>query len=341
MSNNFSSPDVDLELALQLQQLVDGQCSPQQEAVLLDRLSHDERTQQLWEEITSNRSLLSDALAGWVDRTIDVRVAVLCDVAALVAPESSDSAQWLSQAVHDGEASEEQIAGLHRLVSTGHDETVIAALSSAQPMVAMQAIDAPHALVPAVVTAVAAIDEQRWLQMRQLDQGTANDVISADVLAWAAIGDVLQTAVRSPHHRADAARAGQAALQVIAASSTSASQPAAPLAPVAQPSWWQQVVRGRGIRFAGIGLATAGAAGLMLTLRTEVPAIVEDLSGDAESILAQLPEPAELTTLALLDDNSADVETIDGGTTTLVYFTAASNVTIIWVTDDDDAAQGT
>jgi hypothetical protein len=207
-----------------------------------------------------------------------------------------------------------------------------------------------------------------------------NDVEAA-APAVAAFAEALRVARDSAAFGRHAARAGDAALAAIAtleanaargtASAAAASHPAHGRAAVAPPapSLWQRL----GSLLGGLSAnslvpAGAAAAAVAVFLALSGPDAGSGSDGasgdgrvaDASTLAARKDEvvrflidaltpvalddnaAAPTAELAVIADNSADVEAIDAASTTLVFATASSNITVIWVSDTDRLAeQGT
>ncbi len=198
---------------------------------------------------------------------------------------------------------------------------------------------------------------------------------AALVRASASLREAFCAATDSPAFLRVAQRAGDAAaaaVVVIERNSARAAATAAIAPRTAQTAttqtpgargFWQVITAA--LSTARVPLALSAAAGALFFALREPPTSVgtapatdtsAELAGRElafkaaykaalfEELAPALPEPAPAAReLALLADNSSDVEAIDGVSTTMVFATQASNITVIWVDSDtdDDGEQGT
>ncbi len=183
-----------------------------------------------------------------------------------------------------------------------------------------------------------------------------------------AVTEVLLAFAASAEVEALGARAGAAALQAIAAEAAQGRAAAARTvaasvtATPAAPSLWARLRSAFTQGWLPLVGASAAAVAFLVVGRAPVDAVDAgaDTGADHAAKLAEfsdafvkavepmamanntaLPEHAELPVLA---DNGADVESIDAAGNTMVFQTAESNITIIWIAGLDDAAaeeQGT
>lgn len=208
----------------------------------------------------------------------------------------------------------------------------------------------------------------------------ADDGIFAELSFQAAharhAGEALRAAADSPQFMRLAERAGAAALQAITAvqMQDQAQREAKPATSStttslqATPSFFERLrgLFGRGLR-SGPGssaniaplLAASAALFAFVIIGKEAPAPTQPDPKHAANAFAALQQAfvdagtpqvmadnrsVPTTELAVIGDNSADVEAIDATGTTVVFSTAESNITVIWVAeldDETDKEQGT
>ncbi len=172
------------------------------------------------------------------------------------------------------------------------------------------------------------------------------------------VGELLSAAADSAAFVALAARAGQSALQVIAAEQAHSAATAARTTPASSalvhssaraPSWWQgwAALARRALFPLAVGVAAVVAfVGVRGPSSSSPPtAALEqaflDVVGpqllDRDTTVAAVP-----VDLPLLADNAAVVEALDATASTQVFETPESHITVIWVADlgDDAAVQG-
>lgn len=183
------------------------------------------------------------------------------------------------------------------------------------------------------------------------------DVAGAD----RGIGEALAAFSASPQVARLAERAGAAALQAIAAEQENARRAARPAAGVqttqttvttTTTTLWARV---RQVFFDGlVPLAAAGAAAAaFFFIGTGEPQVATPAGGSQLAevqralmaalepvILASGLQASDVAELPVIEDNTADVEAIDATGTTMVFQTAASNITVIWVAGLDDEEPG-
>jgi len=188
-----------------------------------------------------------------------------------------------------------------------------------------------------------------------LQQGIAARVHVAG--ADRAVGEALQAFSTSPQVARLAERAGAAALQAIAATAENDARAAAPrpAATTTSVSLWARVrlVFTQGF----VPLADASAAAVaFFAIGSGEPQVAGPEGGgrlaEVQRALYEALEPVVLAhnnvaaedELPVIADNTADVEAIDATGTTMVFETAASNITVIWVAgldEDERGEQGT
>jgi len=205
-------------------------------------------------------------------------------------------------------------------------------------------------------------DERELLALIGSDAGlldTLQDAVAARVDAAGAdrsIGEALAAFSASPQVARLAERAGAAALQAIAAEQENARRAARPTVVTTTTtttvSMWARVRQVFSQGFVPLAAAGAAAAAFFVIGTGEPQVATPDGGGHLaevqRSLMAAL-EPVILATglqatdgaeLPVIDDNTADVEAIDATGTTMVFETAASNITVIWVAGLDDEEPG-
>jgi hypothetical protein len=171
-------------------------------------------------------------------------------------------------------------------------------------------------------------------------------------------GEALRAAALSPVFLQHAERAGAAALQAIAAVQAQEQQArqqalakATTTTTTVAPTLFDRVRTLFGQGFAPLFAATAALLVFVVIGKSEPPTTTHpDASAFAalQKAFVDAAAPVVLadnhsvptTELAVLADNSADVEAIDATGTTMVFSTAESNITVIWVAGLDEE-QGT
>jgi hypothetical protein len=380
-----------------LSAFLDGELDAVAERDLLRRLEQEPGLQDALDALAETIASAQRALHQDNDE-VDVLAAVLAQLPAdeLDTAEAAESLAWL---VADGEASAAQVARLDTLLNQHPDETT-EALVDVQATQAVLAAPAQHDAIQAVLARVpdhvgarVARTERAWslaaggadgaLDAAEIEElaglcGGDSELLAAFEGAVAArvpggadhaFAEALLAFAESPEVERLAARAGAAALQVIAAEAAQAkAQAQAPVraALVETPSLWARL---RGVFGGGWVPALAATAAVLgvvvfrdgpagkptgpVTVATADTAtrtrdeltksFVDALEPVALANNTALPDAEELPVLA---DNGADVESIDAAGNTVVFQTAESNITVIWVAglDEDSGApqeQGT
>lgn len=180
------------------------------------------------------------------------------------------------------------------------------------------------------------------------------------------VGEALRAAVESPAFAALGARAGASALQVIGAEALRTASTQAPAATQAATpsttttlSWWSTAVAAlrRGLVPLAVGAAAVVAFALVRAPSTTQPTSSTTSSATTTTNSPQAVEQAFLeiagpkllggasspvASATLLADNAADVEALDATSSTQVFETPESHITVIWVADlgDDAAPEG-
>jgi hypothetical protein len=387
-----------LETMALLSAFLDGELDAVAERDLLRRLEQEPGLSDALDALADTIASAQRALHHDRD-DVDVLAAVLAQLPAdeLDSAEAAESLAWL---VADGEATAAQTARLDTLLNQHPDETTEALvdLQATQAVLAApaqhDAIQAVLARVPDHVGARVARTERAWslaagaadgaLDAAEIEElaglcGGDADLLSTFELAVAArtpggadhaFAEAMLAFAASPEVERLAARAGAAALQVIAAEAAQTSHAQAKqqtVRPAVEaPSLWARV---RGLFGNGLVPALAATAAVVgvvvsrdepvaqpdgpVTVATaDTPSrtrdeltksIVDALGPVALATNTALPDAEELPVLA---DNGADVESIDAAGNTVVFQTAESNITVIWVAglDEDSGApqeQGT
>lgn len=372
------SPERDA-LLMMLSAYLDGELSAADEARVMDALSQDEELLQAFEAMSAAR-VSSEALGLRPDEAQALTAAVVAATAPSETPATVDGALQLAQLALDGEGDHEQLqaARLDALLLekpafapavAGFVASAEAAHVAVSAVADVPAVRAGLRAVPDHVDAQVAARERLGLlasaalddallapEAGELDALLAARASDADtVVALAAslhVGEALTSAAASPAFTRLAARAGAAALQVLDAEEAQRQAAAArpkPAPEAAAPSLLASLwafLKGAG---APLGLAGAAAA-LFLLVQTGPASDKRDdqvASAQARKALFDalaknvLDDTAPAGDLPLLADNSADVEAIDATSSTVVFSTESSNITVIWVADAGDAEQGT
>lgn len=169
------------------------------------------------------------------------------------------------------------------------------------------------------------------------------------------IGDALRAAVETPAFLRDAEKAGAAALQAIAAlqqqaqaEQTKATKPTTSTSTsLRAPSLVDRVRQWFGQGAAPLFAASAALVAFVIIGKSEpvttthpdpgaFASLQEAFRAAAEPMLLADNRAVPNQNLSVLSDNAADVEAIDGTSTTMVFSTAESNITVIWVAGLDD-----
>lgn len=394
MSDAHPTPET---MAL-LSAFLDGELDAVAERDLLRRLEQEPGLSDALDALADTIASAQRALHHDRD-DVDVLAAVLAQLPAdeLDTAEATESLAWL---VADGEATAAQTVRLDTLLNQYPDETT-EALVDVQATQAVLAAPAQHDAIQAVLARVpdhvgarVARTERAWslaagaadgaLDAAEIEElaglcGGDAELLSTFELAVAArvpggadhaFAEALLAFAEDPEVERLAARAGAAALQVIAAEAAQTShaqtkqQTVRPA--VEAPSLWARV---RGLFGNGLVPALAATAAVVgVVVSRDEPAvqpdgpvavamadtpsrtrdeltksIVDALGPVALATNTALPDAEELPVIA---DNGADVESIDAAGNTVVFQTAESNITVIWVAglDEDSGApqeQGT
>jgi hypothetical protein len=378
-----------------LSAFLDGELSASEERDLLRRLDQDPSLQDALDDMAEQMAMTQrgiSALVGTLEGDIVSAVLAGLPEGAISGPEG---AAVLSALVADGEATAAQGARLNTLLAGDLSDPIAFAVTDT-----LAAVDATRVVInaPADVEALrlARLPELVGARVERTERGyalaaaTADGALNAaeesellglvgadadliDVVAAAvaartgasgvdrAIGEALCAFAESPVVTGLAARAGDAAMQVILATAAQEADAAAKAASAAAAttttastttaaasiSIWTRLVSWA--RQGVIPLAAASAAAFaFVAIGTGAP----DTAGpDNGSRLAEFRrslfealEPIALshnamlanTDLPVIDDNTADVQAIDAAGTTMVFQTAESNITVIWLAGLDD-----
>lgn len=380
MSDAHPTPET---MAL-LSAFLDGELDAVAERDLLRRLEQEPGLSDALDALADTIASAQRALHHDRD-DVDVLAAVLAQLPAdeLESAEAAESLAWL---VADGEATAAQAARLDTLLNQHPDETTEALvdLQATQAVLAApaqhDAIQAVLARVPDHVGARVARTERAWslaagaadgaLDAAEIEElaglcGGDSELLAAFESAVAArvpggadhaLAEALLAFAESPEVERLAARAGAAALQVIAAEAAQTSQAQAKptVRPIETPSLWARVRELFGNGLVPALAATAAVVGVVVyrdgpTVEPVAPngpvtvatadtatrtrdeltkSIVDALGPVALATNTALPDAEELP---VLSDNGADVESIDAAGNTVVFQTAESNITVIWV----------
>jgi hypothetical protein len=309
---------------------------------------------------------------------------ILGEIDAAAIPSSAGAALALGQSVVDGVASAGQTQRLHELIDAGFADATAGFVATvdvtrAATASAEVAVAAALARLPDHVMAKVERQERAWALTAgavdgQLSVAEAQELVGlagADADHYDAlvdahahslhVGEALRVAAESPAFVAAAEKAGAAALQAIFAVQKNESENA--LKPKASTSTTTAPSLGARLRSwftsgpVGPLVAATAAAGVFVVLSRPEPLTTASPDPGAFAALQQAfldaAAPVVLADnraleggeLAVIGDNSADVLAIDGTNSTVVFSTAESNITVIWVdgidADDDDKEQGT
>lgn len=405
-------------LRAMLSALLDGELSPDEEAVVHEALERDEGLVAELEALSAVR--LSSSAALRADEADTLLAGIMGAVAPAAVPSSEEGTLTLAQLAMDDALDDAAVSELERRLeqpgASAHRVAVEGLLASAELVHAGARAPADTPAVAAALSVVAGRVEARLADDERLGvlaSSWSDDALARDEAAeldglWGRlaaegaepwrhtraiksaehVGEALRAAAESPVFASLAARAGGAAMQAIEAERAAergtaragrAAEARAPLEASA-PSFVEVIWRALATVRAPLAWAGAAAA-LFVALRGPVPAsdTASGIDGDgslaaaagsmrtttttavttgapsptrasAEAERALMDElaralppevPAATTDLPILADNSAVVEALDATATTVVFATETSNITIIWIAEDDSTEQGT
>ncbi|MBI1946337.1 MAG: hypothetical protein HYS27_11600 [Deltaproteobacteria bacterium] len=368
-----SHPDRDA-LLMKISAYLDGELSAEDERLVLDALSRDAELLSAFEAMSAAR--LPGATLG-ADDAETLTASVLAATGHAAPATAGGAAQLASLAMDDAldEAGMRRLElVLHERPALAGGVLGLLAAAEAVQVAGRAAAELPASAVALrersqhVIDAVAADERLGTLVSGAFDgeltttentELTAGLARAADAVASLRAarfaGEALAAASHSAPFLVAASKAGEAALHVVAAEQARAAAggPAAlheTARPEARPGLLARLRHALGGLSAPLAFA-ATAATIFFVLREPgsassdlaareaakkalfdalAPAVIAD-SLDLASAAGELP---------LLADNAADVEAIDATSTTMVFATEQSNITVIWVADLDDS-QGT
>lgn len=366
--NETSHPERDA-LLMQISAYLDGELSGDDEARVLDALSRDPELLAAFEAMAAARmpvGALDD------DRADDLTAAVLAATDGTVPATAAGAAHLASQAIDD-ELEEAKARRLDLLLAERPalaGEVLGLAASTEAVRVAARAVgelpESARALASAaerVHAAVAADERLGVLASGGLD-GALDDAEGAELLAHLPhaalavlelrgarqVGEALAAASQGAVFVAAARRAGEAALHVIAAEEARATATTAQAQPRPAQSTGMLARLRRALGGLSAPLAFAATAATLFFVLREPGSASSDLAAReaakralfdalAPQVIADTIDVASATgELPLLADNTAEVEAIDATSTTMVFATAQSNITVIWVAESDDTS---
>lgn len=362
-------------LLMMLSAHLDGELSPDDEAVVLEALSEDEQLLEAFEAMSAARldtlggMRLSDAEAQ------GLTAAVLAEAAPHEVPEATAGVERLAQLALDDALPPGGAERLEQLLAANGGAWAMDVAGLAASVEATRVASAAVAAVPQMAARLQDVAERvdahraATERLGLLASGAADDALTAsesaelhgllsssadpdEVPAIAGArhaGEALRAAAVSPAFAGLAARAGTAALHVLEAEAAQKTAPARTLQEGRRPSWLARFFEVLAVARAPLALAGAAAAVFFLVqsprgAESGTGANNEDAQRELYATLAQrmlADVPAEPVDLPLLADNRADVEAIDGTSTTVVFSTESSGITVIWLAGTEEEEQGT
>ena len=378
-----------------LSAFLDGELDAVAEQELLCRLEQEPALQDALDELAQAMAATRRALHDDGD-DIDVLAAVLAGLPADDVADSVEGAETLAWLVADGAADDAQHRRLDTLLNQYPDETAeaVAFLDATRATLNTPAEVVAGALsrLPDHVGARVARTERAW----SLSAGAADGALNAaeieelvglcsdhDLAATfeatvaarvdaagvhRGVTEVLAAFAASPEVEHLAARAGAAALQVIAAEAAQSSAVRTTTTTTTAPAIgvWAKIRGAFGQGFIPLVAASAAAVAFVVVDRVQTDPGSGNGRDGAVAVAAIDAEKAKLSlaefrdafvetvglvamanntvlpdgNLPVIADNGADVETLDAAGTTMVFQTAESNITVIWVAGlDDDSAE--
>ncbi len=380
-----ATPDRDT-LLLWMSALLDGELGPEEEQILFAAAATDPGLADELSAFAQGRGEVGAALTALdPGDAASLTAAILAATSPGAMPMTADGALRLASLQADDEADAAAAARLdHALRQVPQLAKDVAAFAAAArttgavmrgvaDQAAVQALLAPvaarvaqdvalaerlDALALAYADDAASPDEARALHEAFAQHPTHALQAARDVVAQAASLAVVGAALRAPATSPFAARAGQAALQAIAATVAQDADAARSRRSAATQPAPSLFARARALLRGGLaplGVAAAAMLAFVVASDPRGPATVPGPTGPATSWQQDLLAAAgaivdddtaligrAAAELPLLADNDAAVEALDSGATTAVVFnTEASNITIIWVAEPDEGEMGT
>ncbi len=381
MSPRPNDPDTEALLSA----FLDGELSAAEEQDVIRLLEQHPELQDTLDDLAQGIALTQRALTA-ENLDGDIHSAVLAQLDAHHIPADDDGAFTLANLVHDGEANSAQLSRLVDFSSANDNAAMIGNTLAAAEAVAAGAVApgeskqaaATLSRMPDAVLARVERTERGYalalgMADGELSDAEANelcglvgadvdllDTLDASVVAHphtAAIGEALTAFTGSSVVHRLASRAGDAALQAIAATKHAQTAHEKPAQQVQRVSVWASLRAIFSQGFVPLGAASAAAVMFFAIGNSQVTTGPAGPGTgvahvDVGGALFQVLEPVVLANNTTLDtpalpiigDNDADVEAIDATGTTMVFQTAASNITVIWLAgldDDEGGEQGT
>ncbi len=332
----------------------------------------------LADQIVATQRLLHPSHTGTstdLDGAIAARVMADIDPAAL--PDAAASIEHLTHLAVDGACTPAQAQRLDQFLDApDHAATAFAFAAAVDVTRAAVHLDGVPEIarslqtLPEHVLAKVERTERAWALSAgavdaQLSAAEENELVGlcgADVAhldelqiqsqLTAHVAEALRAAADSAAFLRLADKAGAAALQAIAATQRQQAPAKQTTTPSVSPSFFARLRSALGHALAPLAAVTAAAAVFVLISQSDPPTSKDPDPGafaELQRHFLDVVAPVVLaenhsvptTELALLGDNTAEVEAIDATSTTMVFSTDASNITVIWVAGLDDEEQGT
>ena len=329
-------------------------------------------TQRLLHSRPSDAADHDDAFAS------TLAAAVMSEIDPAAMPDSSASVEFLSHLVVDAVATHAQAQRLDQLLDNpAHAATAIATATATDFTRAAVQLDA----IPEIARSLQGLSDHVFARVErterawalgtgaidaQLSPAQENELVGwcgADADIFSEFGlqarqsvyvaEALRAAADSPAFLRLAEKAGAAALQAISATELLKVTQTKTPSPAPAPSWFERWQAGLRPAFAPLIAASAAAALFVVIAQSEPPAttaVGQGAFAEVQKHFLDVMGPVVLANnrsmptaeLSLLRDNAADVQAIDATGTTMVFSTAESNITVIWVAGlEDEQEQGT
>jgi anti-sigma factor RsiW len=366
MPSGRNPRSADDALLLKLSALLDGELSADDEAEVFDAMSQDPALLAAFESLASMRAGFAEHadLAG--DEARALTAAVLAATTPGAIDDTSGATALASRAVDDdldGAAHAHLCALLDEKPAlaapvAGFVASVDAVKAAARAVSSIESVASALRTVPDHVDAVVAARERAFvLASADLDAAltpteaaelsAALPGLAEEIAPFASFGyaaEALRVASSSASFASAAAKAGAAALHVIDAEQAIArAQSSAPAAPSVEERapllarLWRAFAPARaplafGVAAAAVFFVVSGPAPQQPPAPDRMAARDAIVNALAPSVLADAaPAKPPAGDLPLLADNTADVEALDATSSTMVFSTEQSNITVIWV----------
>ncbi|MDP2344217.1 MAG: hypothetical protein Q8O67_24880 [Deltaproteobacteria bacterium] len=311
------------------------------------------------------------------DPSLDIAARVMAEIDAAAMADSASSVEHLSSLALDGAATPAQSRRLDQLLET-HADTAFAFAAAVDVTRAAVHVDG----VPEVARSLETLPDHVLAKVERTERAWALSAGAVDGQLSAAeenelaglcgadgallveletqqqhthhVAEALRAAADSPAFLRYAERAGAAALQAIAATQLQQAPKPQTTTTTAPLSLLARIKATLGQGFAPLMAASVAALAFVVIGKSEPattsnpePGAFAELQKQFLDVVAPvvLAENRSVPTaeLAVLRDNTADVMALDATSTTMVFSTAESNITVIWVAgfDDDAEEQGT